>query len=81
MKTTVEIADGLLAEAKRAAERQGTTLRALIEDGLRRVLRDRGRASPFRLRRATFRGRGVSPDLQGAGWERVRQRAYEGRGE
>ncbi len=35
MKTTVEIDDALLKAAKRAAVDEGTTLRTLIEEGLR----------------------------------------------
>jgi hypothetical protein len=35
MKTTVEISDGLLDEARRLAAREATTVRALIEAGLR----------------------------------------------
>lgn len=42
MKTTIDIADGLLTEAKAHARDEGVTLRALIEEGLRRVLEDRG---------------------------------------
>ncbi len=41
MKTTIDIADGLLAEAKAHAREEGLTLRTLIEEGLRRVLGDR----------------------------------------
>jgi Arc/MetJ family transcription regulator len=51
MKTTIEIADALMAEARQAAEQGGTTLRALVEEGLRKLLaeRERQRAQPFRL--------------------------------
>ena len=35
MKTTIELADGLLADARRVAAEEGTTLRALLEEGLR----------------------------------------------
>ena len=35
MRTTVRLDDGLLDRARREAERRGTTLTALIEQGLR----------------------------------------------
>jgi Arc/MetJ family transcription regulator len=79
MKTTIEIPDALLAEARRAAEKQGVTLRALMEAGLRKMLREGGSAG-FRLRRATFRGRGLQDGVQEGDWERIRDLAYKGRG-
>jgi hypothetical protein len=78
MKTTVEITDSLLEEARRRAERERTTLRALIEEGLRRLLADRRRAERFTLRRITFGGEGIDPGA--AEWPEVRRRIYEGRG-
>jgi hypothetical protein len=78
MKTTVEISDGLLDEARKVASRDGTTVRALIEAGLRKEVRERRRNRAFHLRRATFRGRGLKPDLRGASWEQIRELAYEG---
>lgn len=80
MKTTVEIPDSLLDEARKAAVQQDTTLRALIIDGLRRVLVERKRAGAFRLRKATFRGKGLQPELAGAPWERIREVTYAKRG-
>jgi hypothetical protein len=80
MKTTVEISDALLEEAKKLAARQGTTVRALIEEGLRRVVAERRRPGAFRLRKATFKGNGLQPQAVGAPWERIRDLAYEGRG-
>ena len=38
MKTTIDIHDELLARAKRYARDTGRPLRAVVEDGLRRVL-------------------------------------------
>jgi hypothetical protein len=40
MKTTIDVSDVLLKRAKRRARREGRTLRALVEEGLRRVLDD-----------------------------------------
>jgi Arc/MetJ family transcription regulator len=81
MKTTIEIADALLAEARHVAEREGTTLRALVEEGLREALKARGDgASPFQLHLVTFAGDGLQPGVAEGGWERVRGLVYEGRG-
>jgi len=80
MKTTFEISDALLDEAKKLASREGTTVRTLVERGLRHVVSERKRRRAFRLRKASFKGRGLSADAKHAGWERVRELAYEGRG-
>ncbi len=80
MKTTIEISDALLAEARRVAEKERTTLRALIEAGLRGVLASKKRRQTFSLRRVTFRGEGLVSELEGEAWDRIRERAYEGRG-
>jgi len=80
MKTTVEISDGILDQARRVAAREKTTVRALIEAGLRREIQERRSARRFRLRRASFKGRGLRPELAGAPWSEIRDLAYEGRG-
>jgi Bacterial antitoxin of type II TA system, VapB len=76
MKTTLDISDPLLRDVRRIATREGTTLRALVEQGLRHVVEVKKRRAPFRLRQVTFRGRGLRPELREAGWERIRDRAY-----
>jgi hypothetical protein len=78
MKTTIEIADAILEDARAVAEEQGTTLRQLVEEGLRRVTEERNRKKAFRLRRASFRGKGLR-DGQ-ASWEDIRDLVYKGRG-
>jgi hypothetical protein len=80
MKTTVEIPDNLLAEARKVAAREGTTLRALIEVGLRASLEARPKGKRFRLRVVTFRGDGLNPELAAGGWDQLRALVYEGRG-
>lgn len=81
MKTTVEIADALLTEARRVARREGTTLRALVEEGLRKIVGERSERKGFELRKVAFRGEGLEPDLDGGSWQQIRRRIYEDRGE
>lgn len=80
MKTTIEISDALLIEAKRLAAREGITVRTLVEQGLRSVIRERRATAAFRLRKATFRGEGLNPEVANHGWDRIRELAYQGRG-
>ena len=80
MKTTIEITDSLLKEARRVASREGTTVKALVVEGLQKVISERKRPGTFKLPKATFKGKGLQGDLQGASWERIRDTAYEGRG-
>jgi hypothetical protein len=81
VKTTIELSDAALDEARRVALKEGTSLRALIEEGLRRVLADRrARRAGFRLRRASFRGDGLAPEFEGASWPAVRDAIYRERG-
>ena len=79
VKTTVEISDSLLDEAKRVASRESSTLRELIEEGLRRSLEERKKKKGFHLRRASFRGKGLQPGVS-AEWDHLREVVYEGRG-
>ncbi|MGQ0560776.1 MAG: type II toxin-antitoxin system VapB family antitoxin [Gemmatimonadota bacterium] len=74
MKTTIEISDALLKAAKRSARARGLTLRALVEEGLRRVLREDAAPQQFRLRRASFKGTGKS--VEARDWESVRELIY-----
>lgn len=80
MKTTLEIADPLLREAKALAQRERTTLRALVEEGLRQALGERTKQKPFRLRDKSFDGgNGLTPRMQArGGWSRLREAAYPG---
>ena len=80
MKTTIDIADPLLEAAKKAAAREGTTLRALVELGLRHVLEARKRGGAFRLRKASFRGAGLQPGAKVLSWEQIGELAYGERG-
>ena len=82
MKTTVEISDDLLVRAKALAASQETTLRALVEQGIRKVLKEKEIVSekPFKLRDASVSGNGLQPEFKDASWEKIRAAIYEGRG-
>ena len=80
MKTTVEISDALLREAKRVAARDQTTVRALIEEGLRQSLEARNDKRRFRMRDASYGKGGLRPEVEDGSWERLRDMIYEGRG-
>jgi hypothetical protein len=75
MKTTVEISDSLLREARKLAAREGVTLRTLVERGLHRVVSETRRRTPFKLRRASFKGKGLQPQAREAAWDRLRDLA------
>lgn len=68
MKTTVEISDALLDEAKKMAARERTSVRTLIEQGLRHVVSTGKPRRAFRLRKASFKGRGLSAGATRLGW-------------
>ncbi len=80
MKTTLEISDPLLREARKTAAREGITLRALMEHGLRLAVAEKSKRVAFKLRDVSFKGKGLQPDLADASWDKLRELAYEGRG-
>jgi len=80
MKTTLDIPDRLLREARKIAARDRTTLRELVELGLRKVIAERKTGHPFRLRKVTFKGQGLSPELLETDWNKIRDLSYERRG-
>jgi len=65
VKTTLDLNDALLTQAKALAAQQHTSLTRLIEEGLQLRLRaQRTRAKPVRL--PVFRGKGgLAPGLDG----------------
>ncbi|MEW6388620.1 MAG: type II toxin-antitoxin system VapB family antitoxin [Thermodesulfobacteriota bacterium] len=80
MKTTIEISDPLLEAVRRVAQREKTTVRALVEEGLRKIVAEREQRPGFKLRKVTFKGDGLQPQVRGASWERLRDIIYEGHG-
>ena len=72
MKTTIEIPDALLKEAKDVAAARGTTLKELVATGLHVVVD--GARNPTRVpyRRHTVAGNGLQPGVSAGNWESIR---------
>ena len=58
----------------------GPAIKALIEEGLRKVIDERRHRGSFKLRKVTFKGNGLQAELAGASWDKIREKIYEGRG-
>ena len=64
MKTTIQLDDQLLLEAKKHAAQTGRTLNTVIEDALREALARTEVTRPqTRVPLKTFKGRGVQPGV------------------
>jgi hypothetical protein len=72
MKATIDIADAVLTEAKLIAARERTTLRSLVEEGLRRVIDDRAKATTFVLRDASYGEGGGAPGVDPDDWMSIK---------
>jgi hypothetical protein len=78
---TIDISDALSREARKFAAREGVTLSALIERGLRRVLTEakpfkEPSKKPFKIRDGRFKGNGLRPELRGVSWTAIRALSY-----
>ena len=79
MKTTVEMPDALFHAAKRTAAQRKTTVKSLIEQGLRLAIAKEKRGG-FTLRKASFKGNGLVAGRSLADWASVRDAIYAERG-
>ena len=77
MKTTIDISDDLAAQAKQLARREGTTLRAIIEQGIRLKLAQSSNNQPFQLPDRSVSGQGLQAEFRDKTWEEIREAAYE----
>ena len=80
MKTTIELPDTLIEQARRVAQREGVTLRALVEEGLQRSLEARRQAARRELDFPSYGGKGLTDEFQGAPWSRIRDEIYREHG-
>jgi predicted transcriptional regulator len=76
MKTTIEIPDELLREAQQVARAEGTTLKSVMEEGLRAVIARHRSAQQFELRDASVAGHGLRAEFAESDWARIRAASY-----
>jgi hypothetical protein len=76
MKTTVEIQTSLLERAKRHARKVGKPLRAIIEEGLRRVLDAEVTPSHYHLPDRSVGEAGGANPLETLSWQDLREEIY-----
>lgn len=77
MKTTVEIADDLLARARQVQQDNDLTLRSLVEEGLRMALQRREKVERKRFKLVVFKGTGMTEEAKEKGWPWIREIANE----
>ena len=63
------------------ARKEKTTFRALAEQGLRLVLKERRQGKAKHLPPlATMRGKGLTAEFENASWDKIRDEIYRGHG-
>lgn len=76
MKTTVDIADNLLARAKRHAKKTHQPVRALIEEGLRLVLAADLTKPTYKMPDRSVGSVGDTNPLEQLSWNELRSSIY-----
>lgn len=76
MKTTIELPDDLFQEAQHLARAEGTTMKSLMEEGLRAAIARHREAGRFALRDASVDGAGLTAEFAGRSWAQIREASY-----
>lgn len=78
VKTTIDIQDALLERAKKHARRVHRPLRAIVEEGLRRVLSERPHVGRYELVDASVGDPDAPDPLESLTWQDLRDEIYGG---
>ena len=76
METTLDIQDELLLQARRHARRTGQPLRAVVEEGLLRVLPAATPRAAYRLPDLSVGRTGEADPLEAYSWQDLREIVY-----
>ena len=80
MRITINLPDELLEQVRCAARKEGVSLRRLFEEGLHRVLHARQNAVRRQLNIPSYGGTGLTPEFEGADWNKIRDTIYNEHG-
>ena len=82
MKTSIEIAESLFRRVKQLSRARNTSVRALVEEGLRAVLDLEEKKRQIKPKMLTFEGDGLTDEFRSKGytWDSVRDEVYRGHG-
>jgi len=75
MKTTIDITENLLMEAKLTASEENRTLREIIEASLRKYLSEKKAKSNFELKNKSFHGSGLQAGAS-LDWSDLSEKIY-----
>lgn len=76
VKTTVDLPDALLEEARELAAREKTTLREILSQALRLELERRKQRKPFKLRDLSVGGGWLTDEFKDATWAEILEASY-----
>jgi hypothetical protein len=80
MRTSIDIPDPLLRRARKLARERGTSLRALLLDGLQRTVAGSATSKAHRMKDLSFGKGGLDEGLSWSDTERIDAIAYGDRG-
>jgi hypothetical protein len=82
MKTSLELSANLFNKAKKVAQQRNTSLKALIEEGLRLLLERHESRKSIKPKVITFGKDGLTEEYVGRGldWNSIREEIYRGHG-
>lgn len=81
MKTTIDIANTLFEQTKKAARHNKMSFKQVVESSLRLFLNTQTKVEkPYKLPDCSVAGHGLVDGLSYDDWPEIRKRIYEGRG-
>ncbi len=77
MTATIELNETLVQNVQRLAHKRNLTFQQVIESALQSFLTaDQETGKEFHLRKNSFRGHGLQPDIKEGDWDTIREHIY-----